>query len=155
MWWRRMRYVLLLLGLCAIATCPAAKRSCTAKAQAREADELLAYLGDRIEDAIADTGRVPPTPAGPTPVPSCCEQGGTCDPDPTRWDTPGWRALGFSIDGEHRYTYSYEPAPDGRSAVVRAVGNLDCEGETSRYELEIRIDGDGVHRTWNRDHPYD
>jgi hypothetical protein len=24
---------------------------------------------------------LPPTPAGPTPLPSCCDRGGTCEPD--------------------------------------------------------------------------
>ncbi|HEU0037354.1 MAG TPA: hypothetical protein VFQ53_42380 [Kofleriaceae bacterium] len=151
----RLRYVLLLLGLCAIATCPAAKRSCTAKSRAREADELLEYLAKRVERAVAATGHVPPDAAGPTPMPSCCEQGGTCNPDASLWDTPGWKALAFSVDDEYRYTYSYIPDPGGRSAIVRAVGDLDCDGETSLYELELRIDGGGVRRTWTRRDPYE
>ena len=48
MWWRRLRYVLLLIALCAIATCPAAKRSCTARTRSAEADQLLGYLADRV-----------------------------------------------------------------------------------------------------------
>ncbi|MDQ3371084.1 MAG: hypothetical protein M3680_37170, partial [Myxococcota bacterium] len=63
MWWRRLRYVLLLVSLCAIATCPTAKRSCTARTRAQEADDLLAYLADRVAATIAATGRVPPAAA--------------------------------------------------------------------------------------------
>jgi len=155
MWWRRLRYMLLLIGLCAIATCPAAKRSCTAKTHAQEAEELLEYLADRVGAGIAATGRVPAVAAGPTPLPACCEQGGTCDADPALWAVPGWQALGFSIDDEYRYTYSYVPDPGGRSAIVRAVGDVDCDGETSLYEVEIRIDGGGVKRTWTRKNPYE
>ncbi|HET7505356.1 MAG TPA: hypothetical protein VFK02_30260, partial [Kofleriaceae bacterium] len=66
MWWRRLRYLLLLVALCAIATCPAAKRSCTARTRAVEADQLLGYLADRVAAEVAATGRVPPSPAGPT-----------------------------------------------------------------------------------------
>ena len=155
MWWRRLRYVLLLIGLCAIATCPAAKRSCTAKNRAQEAEELVEYLADRVGVGIAVTGRVPAVAAGPTPVPACCDQGGTCAADPAIWAVPGWQALAFSIDDDYRYTYSYVPDPGGRSAIVRAVGDVDCDGESSLYEVEIRIDGGGVKRTWTRKNPYE
>jgi hypothetical protein len=155
MWWRRLRYALLLVALCAIATCPAAQRSCTAKSRAREAEQLLGYLADRVEAAIAATGRVPPAPAGPTPAPGCCDRGGTCEPDPAIWTAPGWKALAFSIDGEHRYTYAYVPDPGGRSAILRAAGDLDCDGEPALYELEIRIEVGGPVRRWTRKDPYE
>lgn len=154
MWWRRLRYVLVLTALCAVATCPTAQRSCTAKSRAREAEQLLAYLAERVEAAIAATGKVPPLPAGPTPQPACCDQGGTCAADPAVWAAPGWKALAFSIDGDHRYTYAYVPAADGRSAVLRADGDLDCDGEHGVLELEIRIDPQaGPTRRWVRQDP--
>jgi hypothetical protein len=149
MWWRRLRYVLLLTGLCAIATCPAAKRSCTAKTRAAEADQLLGYLADRVAAHSAATGRVPPTAAGPTPQPACCEQGGTCGPDPSLWAQPGWRELGFSIDGAHRYTYQYAPDPSGLSATLRAVGDVDCDGTVSIVEVKLTITGGKVSRVWS------
>jgi hypothetical protein len=155
MWWRRFRYVLLLIALCSIATCPAAKRACTAKQRSREADDLLGYLADRVESSISSTGHVPPTAAGPTPLPTCCEVGGVCDEDPATWATPGWQALQFTIDGEYRYTYSYVPAADGRSAIVRAVGDLDCDGESSLYEIEVAVGAGGVTRQWTRKNPYE
>src|SRR5438477_179622 len=55
MWWRRLRYVLLLTALCAIATYPVARRSCIAKTRAAEADELLGYLVDRVAAHVAAT----------------------------------------------------------------------------------------------------
>lgn len=153
MWWRRLRYVLLLIALCAIATCPAAKRSCTAKTRAAEADELLGYLADRVAAEIATTGRVPPTAAGPTPTPGCCEQGGVCSPDPAVWATPGWRELGFSIDGAYRYTYQYTPDPSGLSATLRAVGDVACDGKASGVELKLTVVGGKVSRAWSRKPP--
>jgi hypothetical protein len=147
--------MLLLTGLCAVATCPAAKRSCTAKSRAREANELLEYLADRVAGSITATGRVPSAPAGPTPLPACCEQDGECSADPALWAVPGWQALAFSVDDDFRYTYSYIPDPGGRSAIVRAVGDVDCDGKASLYEVEIRIDADGVKRTWTRKDPYE
>lgn len=155
MWWRRLRYVLLLVALTSVATCPAAKRSCNARNRAQEADDLLGYLADRVAASLAATGRVPAAAAGPTPLPDCCEQGGVCAPDPTHWASPGWQALAFTIDDEHRYTYTYVPDPGGRSAIVRAVGDLDCDDATSLYEVEIRIEPSGVRRRWTRKHPYE
>ena len=149
MWWRRLRYVLLLTALCAIATCPAAKRSCTAKTRAAEADQLLGYLADRVEAQSAATGRVPPTAAGPTPQPGCCEQGGTCGPDFAVWAQPGWRELGFSIDGAHRYSYQYAPDPSGLSATLRAIGDVDCDDTVSTVVVKLTIAGGKVSRAWS------
>jgi hypothetical protein len=151
MWWRRLRYVLLLIALCAIATCPAAKRSCTAKTRATEADELLGYLADRVAAHVASTGRVPPTAAGPAPRPACCEQGGVCGPDAAAWTQPGWRELGFSIDGEHRFTYQYTPDPSGLAAALRAVGDVACEGQKIAVVVKLTVAGGKVSRAWSRE----
>ena len=149
MWWRRLRYVLLLIALCAIATCPAAKRSCTAKIRAAEADELLGYLADRVAAHVQATGRVPPTAAGLTPAIACCEQGGTCRVDAAAWSAPGWRELGFSIDGEHRFAYQYAPDPTGLSATLRAVGDVACDGGTRQVELKLTVVAGQVSRVWS------
>ena len=154
-WWKRLRYTLALVGLCAVATCPIAKRSCTAKQRAREADELVGYLGDRVAAAVAATGKVPPLPAGPTPKAGCCDQGGTCDPDRATFDSPGWRALEFSIDTPYRFAYEYVPDPSGTSAIVRATGDVDCNGTSSVYELKLEVKGTSVDRTWTRTNPYE
>ncbi len=155
MWGRRLRYVLTLIALCAIATCPAAKRSCTAKNHSREAEDLLNVLAERVATSIATTGKVPPTAAGPTPQPSCCEQGGTCKPDDATWDAPGWRALQFSIDDPYRYTYQYLPDASGHSAILRATGDLDCNGAAAVYELTLTAKGTSVTRAWHRKNRYE
>lgn len=155
MWWRRLRWFLTLAALCAIATCPAAKRSCTAKNRSREADELVTAIADRVAHNVAVTGKVPLMPAGPSPVPSCCEQGGVCKADFAVWNTAGWRDLGFSVDGPYRYTYQYLPDPSGNAAVIRATGDLDCDGVSSLYELKLTVVGTLVHRAWRRVNPYE
>ncbi|HEY5922929.1 MAG TPA: hypothetical protein VIV11_14720 [Kofleriaceae bacterium] len=155
MWGRRLRYVLTLIALCSIATCPAAKRSCTANNRSREANDLLNVLADRVASVVATTGKVPPVAAGPTPQPSCCEQGGMCKADPTLWTAQGWRDLQFSVDGEHRYVYQYVPDASGQSAILRATGDLDCDEEASLYELKLTVKGTSVVRTWHRKNPYE
>jgi hypothetical protein len=155
MWWRRLRWFLILAALCAIATCPSARRSCTAKNQAREADDLLGVIASRVAHDVAVTGKLPMTPAGPTPVVSCCEQGGVCKQDFAVWDKPGWRELGFSIDGDYRYAYQYAPDPSGKFAIVRATGDLDCDGVSSLYEVKLTVVGTLVQRSWRRVKPYE
>jgi hypothetical protein len=155
MWWRRLRYLLLLAALCSIATCPSAKRACTANTRAQEAEDLLSYLADRVAAIYAETGKLPPLPAGPSPVPKCCEQGGTCAPDPTVWATPGWRELGFSIDDSYRYTYQYVPDPTGMSATLRAIGDLDCDDQPSLYEVKLTVIMGRLSRQWMRKDPFE
>lgn len=150
LWWRRLRYALLLVALCAIATCPAARRSCTAKTRAAEADQLLGYLADRVAAHVAATGRVPPTAAGPTPGAACCDRGGTCAADAAAWSAPGWRELGFSIDGEHRFAYQYQPEPSGRAATLRATGDVLCDGAIRTVELKLTVAGGQLVRAWSR-----
>jgi hypothetical protein len=148
--WRRLRYALLLIALCAIATCPAAKRSCTARTRSAEADQLLGYLADRVAARVAADGRVPATAAGPTPETSCCERGGTCPADAAAWAAPGWRELGFSIDGEHRFSYQYAPDPSGLAATLRATGDIACDGAIRTVELKLTVAGGQLLRAWSR-----
>ena len=151
--WRRVRYVLALLALCAIATCPAAKRGCDAKIRAREAEQLLGVIADKVEQHVAITGRVPGTAAPLTPQLACCEQGGQCPPDPATWAAPGWKELEFSIDDPYRYAYEYAPDPNGQGATVRAIGNLDCDSALSTYELRLTVNGTKLERSWMRQDP--
>lgn len=155
MWWRRIRWLLTLAALCAIATCPAAKRSCTARNRAQEAEDILGVLADRVAHTVAVTGKVPPVAAGPAPVASCCEQGGTCKPDEATWSAQGWKDLQFTIDGTYRYTYQYIPDPSGKAALLRAVGDLDCDGITSVYEVRLTAVGTLTARAWRRQNPYE
>jgi hypothetical protein len=152
-WQRRVRRLLLLVGLCALATIPIGWRECRAERDAREADELLSYLIRRARAAHAATGSLPRTAVGPTPaLGACCELGGTCAADVSRWQAPAWRELGFTIDGEHRYSYSY--APRGTGAVITEVGDTDCDGIPAIVEAELAIAGDGtIGVTWKRERP--
>jgi hypothetical protein len=154
--WRRVRYVLILIGLAALATCPAAWRDWRRKNRAEEAPAMLRYLGGLVRDAYtARDGRLPQQSVGPTPpVGRCCEQGGTCTADASLWDDPAWKALRFTIDDSFRYSYQYEVIDGGRSAVLRAIGDLDCDGTSGTYELKLEPGADGaLVETWDEKDP--
>ena len=57
---------------------------------------------------------------------------------------PSWRAIGYSIDGAVNYATDFVTAPDGKSVVVRARGDIDRDGVTSLFELDVRIDRKGT-----------
>ena len=154
MWGRRLRWVALLLALSTLATCPVGYRACVANRRAAEATSLLRYLADRLIAYHHLHSHFPIEGVGPTPDRgACCEAGGVCAPDPTKWATPGWRELGFSIDDPHRYVYSYETADHGATSVIRAIGDLDCNGVTGEYQGLLTADGDEVHITWSSARP--
>lgn len=138
--WRRIRYVLVLLALCAIATCPSAHRSCRAKLRAREAPQLLDTLAAELARLVAEGKPLPSVSAGPTPPPTaCCEQGGQCAVDPSRWTVEPWRTLRFSMDQPHRYSVEYGPVPGG--AMVRVSGDVDCDGVIGSVSLRATVTG--------------
>lgn len=141
--WRRIRYLLVLIALCAIATCPAAHRSCRAKQRAREAPQLLDALAAELTRLVAAGAPLPSLAAGPVPPAStCCEQGGACAPDPARWAVEPWRTLRFSMDEPHRYSVEYAPIPGG--ALVRVSGDVDCDGVIGSVSLRATVSGKTV-----------
>lgn len=80
---------------------------------------------------------LPRTPAQPG-----CEVKVAWPPDAA----PGWSDVGFTPYDPVYYAYEYERQPDGRSFVVRAVGDLDCDGTTSLFELRGTAGPTGVDR---------
>jgi type IV pilus assembly protein PilA len=106
------------------------------KSKSSEARGMLMKLRAGVEDHLLANGSLPP-PAGPTPpLGACCRAGGdegTCAPDAAAWDNPTWRAFHFSIDDPHRY--SYEFAADGDRYLLKAYGDLDCDGTYSTFTL--------------------
>lgn len=93
-------------------------------------------------DGSALPPRFPPS-AGPTPP----TQAGLCDGfevAPSAWDTPGWQGLNFAIHGTHRYQYSFEVDPAGQGFTARAIGDLDCDGTFSTFEVIGEVRGEDV-----------
>jgi len=66
------------------------------------------------------------------------------DPQGT-WDTPTWRALDFSFDAPHAYSFAFESA-DGEtraSFTARARGDLDGDGVTSSFSIAGSVERGG------------
>jgi hypothetical protein len=152
--WRRLRYLLLLVTLCALATCPAALRRNRAHQRSAEAPQVLASLAERVRVLWKERGRFPQAAAGPTPaLGTCCAAGGRCDASTEAWSAPAWRLFGFSVDGPHRYSYQYELADGGQVAVLRALGDVDCDGIIGSYEVRLTPAGGALREAWGQTLP--
>lgn len=143
--WRRVRYILLFLGLASLATCPAAWRDFRRENRGAEARETLRYLAGLVRAEYAERdGRLPQQSAGPTPpIRRCCEQGGECIVDKELWTDPAWRALRFTLDDPHRYSYEYQVVDGGRAVVLRATGDLDCDEIPGIIEVRLEPGAEG------------
>lgn len=119
----------------------------TKKSKTSEARALVKkmYDGGRAYYLTPTVARVsmdpvpPHFPPGSTamtpPLGTCCAQGGKCAPDASLWDHPTWTALQFSVDDPHYYSYQYQVEPGGQVFTVRAVGDLDCDGDYATFEM--------------------
>ena len=74
--------------------------------------------------------------SGPTPpLGACCQGGDKCTPDAALWETPVWRALRFAMDRPHYYSYQYQADPTGNGFTVRAIGDIDCDGQYATFSM--------------------
>lgn len=109
------------------------------RAKTSEARVLLSQLYRAAEAARAAGKRL--ASVGPTPpLGTCCRAGGArCAPRADLWDHPTWRALQFEVADPHYYHYQY--VADGDGFVVRALGDLDCDGTYSTFEIRPGAEG--------------
>lgn len=107
-------------------------------AQTAEATTNLASIATRMEAYYVEFQQYPSAPASP-PEPPC----GTRE---LFVGDAAWTQIGFSPFDPVRYSYEVEATADGY--VIRARGDLDCDGVTSLFERTS--DGPTV-RTENED----
>jgi hypothetical protein len=122
-------------------------------AQTSEAEQFIKRMSDGARayyhsptqpDLTPVPKQFPSESVGPTPpVGTCCANGGTCLADSSLWGHPTWQALNFSIEDPHRYSYQYEVIDGGKGFVARAIGDLDCDGVFSTFEVTGQVAGDG------------
>jgi len=128
------------VGILAAVAIPAVlgyiKRSKTAEAPANLA---LIYSGVQ---SYAQTERIGQAPGLPPSLPATPQQV-PCGDSRQLWPAgahPAWADLGFAPADPLYYSYSLEVDPNGRDFTIRAHGDLDCDGVTSRYELGGHFD---------------
>lgn len=109
------------------------KRSKTA-----EAEHNLRRLYDSAASRYETTRALPPDLPRTPAEPGC----GAKLPWPNDADS-GWRDLDFSPADPLYYAYEVQADPVGEVLTFRAVGDLDCDGNLSTFELTARVDETG------------
>jgi hypothetical protein len=84
----------------------------------------------------------PSAPLTPAEVP----RGVRVEDPPGTWDHPTWKALGFSLDHPHAFSFQFDSTSgDTRSTFkVTAHGDLDGDGVLSTFEVEGEADVGGA-----------
>ena len=82
-------------------------------------------------------GSVTTVPANP-----CCQK---CTNASADWDTAGWAALKFGLTEPHYYKFDFNATGITNAAVytAQAMGDLDCDGTESTFEIRGSIDTEG------------
>jgi hypothetical protein len=97
---------------------------------------LKRYYGETSTFPIGDA---PLTPAGKT----CCRQpNNKCAVDAVAFTSDKvWSAIEFQLDEPSLYQYRYHS--DGKTAIVEAVGDLDCDGQMATFTMTATTTASG------------
>ena len=119
------------------------------KAKGSEAELMLNRVAKSLKVYYAVNGKLLAGDAPPTPAASCCDGPNyKCAGGPDEWQAPIWKELDFEIDEPHFMRYRYHS--DGSTAVIEAIGDLDCDGDTGTWQLEVTTAGGRVSSTITR-----
>lgn len=127
-------------------------------AEARELSLMIAQSAARFAGTARKDGKTGATllcrfPTTTTLTPgkgACCSESADkddddrCDADAAPWQQRGWRELEFAISDQHYYRYRFVSEGVGSKARFRveATGDLDCDGNASRFTIEGQVSAD-------------
>ena len=100
---------------------------------------LIAHMEMESVSGKRATRFPPSAPPTPAKVPS----GTKFAPDESTWSHPTWKALRFEMTTPMYYSYEVLTSKDGRTATVRAHGDLDGDGKLSTVERTLTIGKNG------------
>ena len=111
------------------------------KSKKTEASLQLNKLAKNLKVEYMTSQAFPKGSAPLSPDKPCCEGPNHKCFDAKVWQHPTWQALDFQIDEPHLFRYAYES--NGKTFMVRAVGDLDCDGTEIAYVMTGAADAQG------------
>jgi hypothetical protein len=108
--------------------------------EARETVFVIARALVQYATRTRVPGKHPKFPPSAPLVPDDIPYGKRVTPNPHSFSHPSWRDIGFTSDKPTFYACDFLTSKDGRSVVVRARGDIDGDGTTSLFELDVRLD---------------
>jgi len=124
------------------------RKSKTAEAQVnlRSIATSVVFAAEDVPIGADGTAQPPKLASVPLTPPAgeCCKHPkGKCPAGTGEWKQPGWQAVHFELADPHYYSYELVVDPSG--FVVRAVGDLDCDGDLATFELRGTAKPDGTY----------
>lgn len=104
-------------------------------AEARRAIYSIAYSLREY----AMTQKPPRFPASAPQVPQQVPGTSGYQSAETDWQAPGWKAIGFRWASPQYYAFGFETNRAGRKVTIRALGDLDGDGQHAKFELDLEI----------------
>jgi prepilin-type N-terminal cleavage/methylation domain-containing protein len=105
-----------------------------------EAHVQLNKISKRASEEFHTSSTYPLVTAALTPTQNCCTQNAgnkrRCAVVASDWSTPEWQALDFALTKEFLFQYSYTPGGGGTTYQALAIGDLDCDGTPTTYQLD-------------------
>jgi hypothetical protein len=89
-------------------------------------------------------GRAPRFPPSAPLLPDEVPYGKRVVPNPHAFSYPSWQDIHYANARPTFYAYDFVTAKDGKSVVVRARGDIDGDGITSLFELDVLLDARGI-----------
>jgi len=134
--------VVAVVGVLAAVAIPAFMKY-VSKSKSTEATVGVHRLYDAVLAYHAAHKKLPAAIAATPEAGACCHEAeGECRAGSVDWKA--WKALGFSVEGPIRYSYALDV--DATSFTARALGDLDCDGTFSTFEMAGRVLPDGTLR---------
>ncbi len=115
------------------------------KSKAIEGKVMLHAASRDAKRAFLDKNGYVVGKAGPTPTTPCCAQPNhVCADNPGEWaQSPIWTALEIAGPESNQYQLTYE-STDGKSFVMTAIGDPDCDGHPMTLTVHGSVDANGA-----------
>jgi type IV pilus assembly protein PilA len=104
---------------------------------------LVAYMEREELGAGGKTTRPKRFPASAPRTPAKVPKGVAEPVTDKTWSHATWKAIKFSMEMPTRYSYEIITSGDGKTATVRATGDLDGDGKFSTFERKVTVGKDG------------
>jgi len=121
---------------------PELSRSLRASPLAEPVDGLQRIASAAVAYAHEHGSFPESAPLTPADVP----RGGRTSDPPDVWEHPTWKALGFSFDYAHAFSFAFESGETNGGPSFRAIahGDLDGDGVVSTFEVVGVVDERGA-----------
>lgn len=110
-------------------------------------DAVVWFESERLDPKTGKVHHATECPRSAPLTPAVVPRGMKYQSKPSDWTAPGWQDLSFQMDMPQYYSYGVDRSKDGKTCTFYAVGDLNGDGKTSRFQYQAHITKDAKGRT--------